>query len=185
MYIFIDESGIHKPVGQSTVVLVYVAVNDVDRLSDAIIQAEQALRIEPFHWNKQIWHVREAFLRVVCREKFTVKAAIIQNPFNETAFEQALHDLLTEKRIRNIIIDGQKSAKYLARLKNVLRHRGATVKKIRMGNDVAWPILRLADLYAGLIRSYCDQLDKKEIRILYSLAKNKIATLIKGGQTAG
>lgn len=185
MHIFIDESGIHKQIGQSVVVLVYITVTNLERLNKAIIQAENELRIEPFHWNKQIWQVREKFLKAVAKEKFTVKAMIVKNPYSENDFESALHNLIIEKRIKNIIIDGEKPTKYVARLKNVLRHRGASVKKIRMGNDLAYPALRLADFFAGLIRSYCEQPDKKEVKFLYSLAKNKIATLIKGGQTAG
>jgi hypothetical protein len=185
MHVFIDESGVHKSTDQSVVVLVYVEVLNLNRLNDVIIRTERNLRIDPFHWNKQIWPVREKFLLAIVKEKFTVKAAIVKNPFSEVKFELALYNLLIEKRIRNIIIDGEKPTKYVARLKNILRHRGASVKKIRMGNDVAYPGLRLADLFAGLIRSYYEHPDKKEIKFLYHLAENKIATLIKDGQTAG
>jgi len=183
MHIFIDESGVHKQLGNSTVALVYVAVENIDNLNNAITQIEKNLHIEPFHWNKQIWPIRFAFLKALSKENFTVKAAIIENPFTEEDFELALQNLLTDKLVRNIIIDGRKPSKYVLRLKNVLRHRGVSVKKIRMGNDLAFPVLRLADLFAGLIRAYFEEPDKKPAKELYYLAENKITTqTYLGGQ---
>ena len=82
--------------------------------------------------------------------------------------------------------DNQQPRRYVLRLKNVLRHRGTSVKKIRMGNDLAFPALRLADLFAGLIRAYFEEPEKKAAKELYHLAENKITTqAYLGGQVSG
>lgn len=182
MYIFIDESGIHKQDGRSTTALVYVKVQNLEMLNSRILQAEESLRIEPFHWSKQIWKIREVFLHEVLKENFEVKIFVFHNPFTQGKLENALRHLLVEKRISNIIIDGDKPQRNILRLKKVLRDSGISVKKIRMGNDLAFPCLRLADLFAGLTRSYFQDRDNLKAKKLYDLAEIKITTQLMGGQ---
>ena len=43
MLIFIDESGIHKKDSNSSVVLVYVMVEDIENIEKAILKAEKIL----------------------------------------------------------------------------------------------------------------------------------------------
>ena len=182
MLIFIDESGIHKQGGQSTTALVYVKVEHIDSLNAAILLIEKALKIEPFHWSKQVWKIREAFLRAVMKEEFEVKIFVFQNPFTQDKFERALKHLLIEKRITNIVIDGEKPQRNVLRLKKVLRDSGISVKKIRMGNDRAFPCLRLADFFAGLTRAFFQDQNNEKAKILYRKAEIKITTQLMGGQ---
>ncbi len=84
--------------------------------------------------------------------------------------------------MRKIILDGKKPKWYALRLKKVLRDRGISVKKIRTGNDESFPCLRLADAYAGLIRTYWDDKNNQKAKELYRLASNKITTQLVGGQ---
>ena len=44
MLIFIDESGVHKQDGKSSVVLVYVMVDDVEKLEKSILEIEKTLK---------------------------------------------------------------------------------------------------------------------------------------------
>jgi len=185
MQVFIDESGIHKQDGQSTTAVVYVKVEDVEGLDKIILRTEKYLRIDPFHWRGESWKIRRAFLQAVVRENFEVKIFVFQNPFTGEKFENALRHLLVEKGIRNIILDGDKLQRNVARLKKVLRDSGTSVKKIRMGNDQSFPCLRLADLFAGLTRAYFEDSKNKKAAELYYLAKIKIATQLMGGQVAG
>ncbi len=180
--IFIDESGVHKRNGYSTVVLVYIVAENIAEVENAIIEAEKSLRITSFHWARHIWKIRLEFIKALIREDFTVKAAIIENPFNQKSFEKALADLLTEKKIKRIIIDGKKPKRYALRLKKVLRDRGISVKKIKTGNDRAFPCLRLADAFAGLVRAYWENMEDKKARELYKLARKKITTQLVSGQ---
>lgn len=176
MIVFIDESGIHRQSGQSSAVLVYVAVGDLDSLNRTIIQAEKDLGITNFHWSKHIWKIRQAFLESVKKERFAVKVALLKNPFSEEILEAAITCLLVEKRIKNVVIDGKKPRRYVLRLKQVLRYHGASVKKIRMGDDRSFPCLRLADLFAGLVRAYFEEPENEQAKKLYYSAKNKITT---------
>lgn len=104
MLIFIDESGIHKKDVESVVVLAYVEVDDAENLQKAIVKAEEILKISSFHWTKHIWKIRMKFIRLILKEKFFVKAAIIQGGFNQEKFEESIKFLLTEKKIEKIII---------------------------------------------------------------------------------
>jgi hypothetical protein len=185
MYIFIDESGIHKQDGESTTALVYVKVGDKENMDKAILAVERDLKIEPFHWKKQTWKIRKVFLTKLLKENFEVKIFLLKNPFTQEKQENALKHMLIERHIRNIIIDGKKPQRYVLRLKKILRDFGVSVKKIRMGNDQSFPGLRLADLFAGLTRAYFQNFDNQEAKILYNMAKIKITTQLMGGQTAG
>ena len=184
MLIFVDESGVHKKDGKSSVALVYVMVKDIENIEKAILKAEKELRITFFHWPRHIWKIRFNFIQALVKENFTVKAAIIQNPFNENSFEKALESLLIEKKIKKIIIDGKKPKWHTLRLKKTLRNKGISVKKIRTGNDQAFPCLRLADAFAGLIRAYWDDKNNEKAKKLYKLAGKKITTQLVGGQVA-
>ncbi|MDR3642148.1 MAG: DUF3800 domain-containing protein [Candidatus Doudnabacteria bacterium] len=185
MLIFIDESGIHKKDGQSTTALVYVEVEHVDKVNQAVLNVETKLNIRPFHWAEHGWKIRKSFLELILREDFTVKIFIFRNPFSQEKWENSLKQLLTEKCVRNIIIDGDKPQRTVLHLKKILRDFGISVKKMRMGNDKAFPCLRLADLFAGLARAHFDDKSKDEAAKLYNIAKIKITTQLGGQDSAG
>ena len=182
MFVYIDESGVHQQAGKTTTALVYVKTEQVERLDRAILQTEKNLGIQPFHWSKQIWKIRQAFLSELLSESFEVKILLFQNPFTEEKWEQGIKRLLVEKHIKYIIIDGSKPRRYTLHLKQVLRQSGVSVKKIRIGNDRAFPGLRLADFFAGLTRSHFQDPNNEEARRLFKIAKNKITTQFLGGQ---
>lgn len=185
MFIFIDESGIHKQDGKSSVVLVYISIEDADKVEKAVIEIEKKLRIESFHWFQHIWKIKFLFVEALVKEKFSVKAAIIKNPFKQQSFEDALEALLIEKRISKIIIDGRKPKWYAQRIKKALRDRGISVRKIITANDKAYPCLRLADAFAGLIRVYWDEPNNERAKKLFKIASKKITTQVLSGQVTG
>jgi hypothetical protein len=182
MLIFIDESGVHKQDGKSSVVLVYVTIENKDTIEKAIVDIESRLKIESFHWVKHIWKIRYNFIEALIKENFSVKAAIIRNPFRKADFENALETLLIEKRVSKIIIDGKKPKWYSQKIKKALRDRGISVRKIITGNDKAFPCLRLADAFAGLIRVYWDEPDNEKAQGLFRIANKKITTQLLSGQ---
>ena len=182
MYIFIDESGVHAG-DQSTVALVYVMVEDIEKLDKAVCDLEKELRIEYFHWSKYNWKIRREFIQGLSRQLFTVKAAILHNPFSEDKFEGAIRELLTEKKVKNVIIDGKKPIRYVLKLKKVLREHHVSAARIRMGNDKSYPGLRVADAFAGLVRRVNEK-DNANAKELYELVKIKITTLA-GGPVSG
>jgi hypothetical protein len=52
MYIFVDESGVHKQEGHSSVALVYVAVANIMSFDESVEILEASLGILNFHWSK-------------------------------------------------------------------------------------------------------------------------------------
>lgn len=184
MHIFIDESGIHKETGKSSVALVYVLTEDVKLLEEAIVSTEKLLRIKVFHWTDCSWKIRTEFFRLLLKENFFVRVSIIQNPFNKKDFEESIKLLLMEKKFKKIVIDGKKPKWYASKMKKILRDAGISIKKISTANDEAYPCLRLADAYAGLSRVYWEGRENKNVNILYKMARKKIKTTqLVDGQT--
>ena len=62
MFVFIDESGIHKENGNSVFALVYITIQHYTEFEKAIIGIEKELDIDSFHWSTVPWVVREKFL---------------------------------------------------------------------------------------------------------------------------
>lgn len=184
MYIYIDESGTHIREGEFSVALVYIIIEDLENIENAILKAENFLRINSFHWSKHNWKIRETFIQLLCKKDFTVKIAIVKNPFNGECFERVIKSLLIEKKIKNVVIDGCKPKWYASRLKKILRDYNISVKKMRTGNDKSFPCLRLADTFAGLSRNYWNNPSDERIKKLYKLASKKITTQLVGGQVA-
>lgn len=183
-YIFIDESGIHKQVDYSTIALVYVVLEDIQKVEQGIIQIEQKLNIKPFHWTRHGWKIRIKFLEKISKLPFTFKVAVFKNPIKfENELENALIHMVVERKIKKIIIDGKKPKRYALKLKKVLRDKGVSVRKVQTAKDESSPGIRIADALSSLIRAYYDNPNGKA-KIPFCLIKNKlITTQIMGGQT--
>jgi hypothetical protein len=67
-----------------------------------------------------------------------------------------LPHILVERDIFSVIVDGAKSRPYEHRLKKVLRNQAMSAKKVKVVSDDIEPCLRLADMVAGLVRSWYD-----------------------------
>lgn len=168
--------------GHSSVALAYVAMDDMHVINQIIVNTERELGISVFHWAKQSWVVRRKFFQRMSSASFEVQAAILLNPFTETKFEEILEYLLIPKGIKQVIIDGKKPKRFASRLKKVLRDKGVTVKKLRTANDEAFPGLRLADAFAGLIRTKWTEPNNKKVAEIYKIVSNKITAQLVGGQ---
>ena len=176
MNIFIDESGTNKEVKNSSVVLVCVSVKNKEQVERKVVEIEKSLRIQNFHWANHTWKIRNEFFRLIVKENFYVRAAVMPNPFSEEKFEEAVKSMLVERKINQIVLDGKKSKRYSLRLKKVLRDYGISTKKMRMGNDAAFPCLRLADSFAGLVKAFWNDGNNQKVKEVYSIGKKKIKT---------
>lgn len=175
MYVFIDESGTHKNVDHSTFVLVYVEIKDNDKLETVVQETEKMLGIKVFHWSETIWEVKKKFMEVILKEEFIIKAAVIKNPvYPEKELERLLPHFLVEKGIKTIFIDGSKPKWYAGKIKKILWDRGVMVKKLKMVHDRQYAGIRVADMCAGLIRSYFDNPNGVDIALFYKKLSKKI-----------
>ena len=176
-YIFIDESGIHQKNGKSSVALVYVSVENLELLEKEILLIEKELNINHFHWATTAWQYRELFLRKIMKSNFLLKIALVKNPFSPHYYEKAIKHLVVEDSIVSIIIDGNMPHNYERRFKKVLRDRGIKTNKLIFGNDKSYPVLRLADACAGLVRYHYDNPDHTKANDLYGIFSSKIETV--------
>jgi hypothetical protein len=186
MIIFIDESGIHKKVGYSTISFVYLKIVNIKEAEELIVKIEKSLLIKPFHWSdygsRSGWTKRSEFLMAISKIEFSFKLAIVNNPINYNAiFENIFQHLIIEHNIKKIVIDGKKSRRYENRLKKVLRDKNISVKKIKLLKDEASAGLRLADAIAGLFRSHADNPTPQTLSLI-KLFEKKITVQLVDGQ---
>lgn len=178
--IFIDESGIHKRVDHSTFALAYVEFDDYPEIEKKIIEIEKDLEIDSFHWAETVWSVKEKFMNETLKLDFKVKIAVVKNPVDPAAeLEKILLHTIVERNIRNIYIDGKKPKWYENKIKNILRGKSISVKKLKTVKDSQSAGIRIADMVAGLSRSYFDK-KKPEVRFtkFYKKLQKKIIVII-------
>lgn len=151
MYIFIDESGIHRNVGNSSFALVYVEVKHIEKLRKQLLEINNKLKVESFHWADQRWSYRHKYLKKVIVLNFKFKVAIFDNPTNtDLAIDTIFDHLLREENIKLVAIDGKKPKWYENKLKKELRDRGIKAQKLKtIRNEISEPVLQLADVLAG------------------------------------
>lgn len=180
MYIFIDESGIHKKIDHSSFALVYIEVENFDMIEKRICEIEKELKIEKFHWSEIAWKFKEKFIQKALKLDFKVKIAIIKNPVNPAReLERILSHMAIEKRISCIYIDGKKPKWYALKIKKVLRDKGVSSGKVRMVKDDQIACVRLADMVAGLSRSHFDKKSEKRLQGYYKMLEKKLVILMQ------
>ncbi|EKD56055.1 MAG: hypothetical protein ACD_58C00306G0004 [uncultured bacterium] len=180
MNIFIDESGIHKKVDHSTFVVVYIEVENYSDIEKQIIQIEKDLLIESFHWSKTVWHIKEKFIEKILKLDFKVKIALVKNPVNPSIeLERVLLHTIIEKDIKNIFIDGKKPKWYERKIKHILREKGISIRKLKTVKGSQFAGIRLADMVAGLARSYFDKKNPERFDKYYKKLQSKIIVIIE------
>jgi len=180
MLVFIDESGIHKKTEHSTFALAYIEADNYDLLEKQVKEIESKLKIDYFHWAKTVWRVKEKFMDEVLKLDFRVKIAVVENPIKpDRELEKVLVHMIVERNIKNIYIDGKKPKWYARRLKKILRDKGISVRKLRTVKSSQYAGIRLADMAAGLSRSYFDKKNLEKISKYYQRLEKKIIVVIK------
>lgn len=154
MVIFIDESGTHKQSGHAANAIVYIKITNLEEVEQGLKEILKDLELDFFHWADHGWKVRNRFLKKIIRLNFTFKIGIFQNPIKTHEMtETVFGELITEKAIKNVFIDGKQPKWYERRLKKVLRDKGISVGKLRtIRNESSHPGIQLADSLAGLFR---------------------------------
>jgi hypothetical protein len=89
-----------------------------------------------------------------------------------------LHTIV-EKNIRTIYIDGKKPKWFENRIKKILRDKGLSVKKLQTVKSSQYAGTRLADMVAGLARTYYDKKNLDKIKKYYKRLEKKIIVVIK------
>lgn len=181
MLVFIDESGIHKQIDHSTFALAYVEFENYPDVEQRVLEIESKLNIGTFHWSETVWNVKEKFMSAALKLDFKVKIAVVKNPVNPAKeLEKVLIHTIVEKDIKGIYIDGKKPKWYERKIKHILRDKNISVKKLKTVKDSQSAGIRLADMVAGLSRSYFDKKKPEERYIkFYKKLEKKIIVVIE------
>lgn len=180
MFIFVDESGIHKSIDHSTFVLAYIKIENYSLLEKKIKEIENELKIDYFHWSETSWKVKEKFMSGTLSLDFQTKIAIIKNPVNSAKeLEKVLSHMIIERNIKNIYIDGKKPKWYERKIKKILKDKNISVKKLKTVKINQYAGIRLADMIAGLSRSYFDKKNLDKISEYYKRLEKKIIVIIE------
>lgn len=145
MVIFIDESGTHKQSGHAANAVVYITLDNIEKVEDQLKQILNNMDLESFHWADHGWKVRDKFLKEIIKLDFTFKVGIFKNPVKTGDMtEVVFQHLITEKDIEKVYIDGKQPKWYERRLKKVLRDKGISARKLRtVRNEASQPGIQL------------------------------------------
>lgn len=179
MFVFIDESGIHKKIDHSTYALAYIKSENYQLLESKVCEIEKSLGIGYFHWSETVWAVKKRFMTEALKLDFTVKLAVVKNPiYPQKELERILRHLLVEKNISNVYIDGKQPKWYEKEIKNILRSKSFSARKLKTVKSSQYAGIRLADMVAGLARSYFDGKNLQKIESFYRTLEKKIIIIV-------
>lgn len=118
MVIFIDESGTHKQSGHATNAVVYITLENIEKVENQIRQILGEMELDSFHWADHGWKIRDKFLKEIIKLDFEFKVGIFKNPVKMGEMtENVFQHLITEKDIEKVWIDGKQPKWYERRLK--------------------------------------------------------------------
>ncbi len=176
MYIFIDESGIHKNNGFSTIAIIIVIPEHVKKYEKEILDIEAKLNINSFHWTYHKWSIRSTFIKSVFKinENIVVKVISKNNPSHYFEFLSAsLGKIINEYNITRIILDGEKTHSYERSIKKILRQNAISTRILFIKRDESSPLLRFADAIAGLTRFYLEDPEHPEAKKLFEFVQSQ------------
>ena len=160
IYCYVDETGQDT---QGRLFIVCVVILELDKkesFSERLITIEQNSGKGISKWNKTQRHRRERYIQGLLQEKASAYCVYYSSYENSTSYTdltilataKAIHRAVQQPYIATIIVDGlQKNRRY--QFAAGLRGLHIAVRKVRGARDESDPWIRLADAYAGMIRS--------------------------------
>ena len=188
LYCYVDETG-QDPTSEFFIVVAVISEQDQDFFRNELITAEQFAQTNQLKWHKLRHDRRIKYLQYVMDKKIAKgdiyfgryqKPIPYFFPILET-IEKAVFAKAAENYRAAIFIDGI-DRKKAAEMTNALRVRTVKLELVRSRRDESEPIIRLADMWAGCIRSAL--LENKKSQELYNRAKeaNYLIETTKSGQ---
>lgn len=176
MQAYIDESGVNKVDGHSTVACV-LTTSDLE-IENKVRKIEENLSIENLHWKDMSWKVREKAIDKIVDLEIFANVLILENPNNVPRYmSEYIPKLIEINKIDSIYIDGEKGRNFKNAFKSSLRANGLSTRDLHFVSSKDNPILRVADIVAGCIRYHYDNPGNKNIFALYKKLKKKIIKL--------
>lgn len=159
LYAYVDEAG-QDPASNFFIIVAVVSAKDQDTLRKQLIAIEEEAETHQLKWHKTAHSRRMKFLSRVLEKGIAagnVYTAHYRKPIPYffpmiTALEKAIK-LAAKGRYRaSIYVDGidRQKAKELT---NALRASGVSLRIVKSRRDESEPLIRLADMWAGCMRS--------------------------------
>ncbi len=159
LYCYVDESG-QDPKSEFFVVVTIVSVEDQSYLRKQLEDIEDVAQTHKLKWHKTIYDRKMRYLSLVLERKIAagkVYAAHYKKPIPYffpmiEILEKAIKEVAQGRYLARIHIDGIDKQKSQA-LTNALRASGISLRMVRSRRDESEPLIRLADMWAGCLRS--------------------------------
>lgn len=178
LYCYVDESG-QDPKSEAFIVVAVVVFGE-ERLAmqDTLIVTEDAARTGRRKWNKLKHDRRMRYLSKVL-DKNIGRNKVFFGRYKKPipyffpvieVLEKAITEIGGKAFLANVYVDGIN--KTVARaLTNALRSRGISLRMVKGKRDESEPLIRLADMWAGCIRSAL--LGKKDAQAIFKRAQDE------------
>lgn len=159
IYCFVDETG-QDDRSEHFVVVTVVSISEQQALKEAIARLEEQSNVGSKKWHKLRAQEREAFIDMVINAQLAAGEVFFGKfqkplpfflPMLET-LSRAIQMIAPDNHQAIVYVDGIDKKK-AAELTNALRLKGVKTKHVRSARDESEPLIRLADRWAGCIRS--------------------------------
>lgn len=159
IYCYVDETG-QDIKSEIFVVVAVVSAGDQDQIRKQLLKIEEVVKTRKLKWRKLRNDRRMKYLTLVLNQKIASGEVYIGRYQKPIPFffpvldliEKAITQAVKSKYIAKVYVDGinKKVAKSLT---NALRARGISLGLVKNRRDESEPLIRLADMWAGCVRS--------------------------------
>jgi len=159
LYCYVDETG-QDPTSDFFIVVVVIIGNERESIRKKLENIERSAGTNRKKWHKVRHKNRMRYLAFLLEQKIAageIYVASYQKPIPFffpmiDILEKAIKQLAVEKYRASIYVDG--IDRYKAReLTNALRARDVSLPIVKSSRDESEPLIRLADMWAGCVRS--------------------------------
>ena len=177
LYAYVDESG-QDDSSEFFIVVAVIAEGDQELIRRQLDQIERAAGTHHKKWHKLRSKNRMQYLQMVLEQKIAAGGVYIAHykkpiPFffpMTSLLEKAIKAYATGQYQANIYVDGIDKLK-AKELTNALRASGISLHLVQGRRDESEPLIRLADMWAGCIRSA--SLDHNDAENILKKAKKR------------
>jgi len=159
LYCYVDETG-QDPASEVFIVVAVISSNDQEHIRKQLTDIEDMAKTHKLKWHKTRHDRRIRYLTLILDKKIAagnVYTATYQKPIPYffpliDALGKAIKEAAKGLYRANVYVDGIDRKKAME-LTNALRATGISLRMVKGCRDESEPIIRLADMWAGCIRS--------------------------------
>lgn len=177
LYCYVDETG-QDSASEIFIVVAVVSAKNQDQIRKQLLEVEESAKTYKLKWRKLRNDRRLKYLTLVLSRKIASRDVYIGRYQKPIPFffplldvvEKAIKQTAKNEYTAKVYVDGinRKVAKSLT---NALRSRGISLRLVKSRRDESEPLIRLADMWAGCVRSAF--LNDKDSKNIFKQAKER------------